>query len=122
MGCFESRCKVEPITDAKQYEELVKNQICVVAMFHKKDAEICKAFLPKFDELAGGIPFGVTFLSVDVDDAKEIAEAQKVTKELPAFRLTIRGEEKAAFAGADEEKIKGEIDKVRNQALGFGGK
>mmetsp|Transcript_16364 Transcript_16364/g.41836 ORF Transcript_16364/g.41836 Transcript_16364/m.41836 type:complete len:123 (-) Transcript_16364:142-510(-) len=122
MGCFESRCKVEPITDAKQYEELVKNQACVIAIFHSRTDEKCQGFMPKFQDAASSIPGGMTFLSVEVSDAPEIAASQKAGTDLPKFIMTVKGSEVASFSTADEEKFKEEFGKIKEKALSLVGK
>jgi thioredoxin 1 len=59
----------------------------------------CKFIAPKFEELANE-ETAVTFAKVDVDEASEVAEDQKIHA-MPTFKLYKDGTQVAELMGAD---------------------
>merc|ERR1712183_643465 len=76
----------------------------------------CQGIKPKFEKMAEEFS-GITFLSVDVDDAAEIAEACREAYNLtalPTFLFFINGELQTEWTvtGDSEEKIRETLEKL----------
>ncbi|XP_062087450.1 thioredoxin-like protein CXXS1 [Humulus lupulus] len=66
------------------------------------------AMTPVFEELASSYP-GVLFLTVDVDEVKEVASRMEV-KAMPTFVLMRNGAQMDKIVGANPDEIKKRVD------------
>lgn len=96
------------IYSTDQYiEEVRRAEGLVVIDFNATWCGPCRSVKPVYEALALRMPH-VTFLSVDVDQCKQLAEDMKV-RNLPTFMIGRDGEQKETFSGADTAYLEQQI-------------
>lgn len=71
----------------------------------------CKFISPKVEELST-VETEVIFLKVDVDECEDIAECYKISS-MPTFIFIKNGEPVESFSGANADKLKEMVDKLK---------
>ncbi|KAI4296519.1 hypothetical protein L6164_036469 [Bauhinia variegata] len=100
---------VDSLQSWEFYVTQAKNQICpVVVHFTASWCMPSVAMNPFFEELASNYP-DVLFLTVDVDDVKEVATRMEV-KAMPTFLLIKDGAAVDRLVGANPEEIRKRVD------------
>jgi thioredoxin 1 len=96
-----------------EFQEQLKNAgtKLVVVDFYATWCGPCKHIAPKIAELATNTP-DVVFLKVDVDEVEELASEYNISC-MPTFLFLKNGEKVEEFSGANEEKIKDLVEKLK---------
>ncbi|XP_065878436.1 thioredoxin-like protein CXXS1 [Euphorbia lathyris] len=101
--------KVDSMETWDFYITQASNQVCpIVVHFTAAWCIPSVAMNPFFEELASIYP-DVLFLSVDVDDVKEVATKMEV-KAMPTFVLMKEGGQVDKLVGANPEEVRKRID------------
>ncbi|KDP20821.1 hypothetical protein JCGZ_21292 [Jatropha curcas] len=101
--------KVDSVQSWEFYVTQANNQGCpIVVHFTASWCIPSVAMNPFFEELASTYP-DVLFLTVDVDDVKEVASKLEV-KAMPTFVLMKEGAQVDRLVGANPEEIRKRID------------
>ncbi|OWM77645.1 thioredoxin-like protein CXXS1 isoform X1 [Punica granatum] len=108
----QSKSRVVKIDSAQTWDSYVNqatNEGCpVVVHFSASWCMPSVAMNPIFEELASSYP-DVLFLTVDVDDVKEVASRMEV-KAMPTFLLIKNGAPVDKLVGANPDEIRKRID------------
>jgi thioredoxin 1 len=83
----------------------------VVVDFFAQWCGPCKHIAPKIEELAQATPT-VVFLKVDVDEVEDLAMEQNISC-MPTFLFFKGGKKVEEFSGANFDKIKELVDKLK---------
>ncbi|PON64799.1 Thioredoxin, partial [Trema orientale] len=101
--------KVDSVEAWDSYFTQATNQGCpIVVHFTASWCMPSVAMNPFFEELASSYP-DVLFLTVDVDELKEVATRMEI-KAMPTFLLLRNGAQVDKLVGANPEEIKKRID------------
>ncbi|XVF40644.1 hypothetical protein PTKIN_Ptkin01aG0130600 [Pterospermum kingtungense] len=101
--------KVDSVESWELYVNQATNQGCpIVVHFTASWCIPSVAMNPFFEELASAFP-DVLFLTVDVDDVKEVATKMEI-KAMPTFLLMREGTAVDKLVGANPEEIRKRID------------
>ncbi|XP_072172955.1 thioredoxin-like [Diadema setosum] len=95
------------------FQTLLKDNPRVVIDFYADWCGPCKMISPKFKELAGSYA-SVTFAKVNVDDASDVSEECGISA-MPTFQFYKDGKKVAEMKGANETKLREEVEKLANQ-------
>jgi len=100
---------VVQIRDSDHYiKEVQSAEGLVVIDFNATWCGPCRSVKPVYEALALRMPH-VKFLSVDVEQCKQLAEDMKV-RNLPTFMIGRDGEQKETFSGADTSYLEQQIN------------
>ncbi|OAA61977.1 proteasome-interacting thioredoxin protein [Niveomyces insectorum RCEF 264] len=109
--------KVVQITSAAQFDEVLKSSKVVVADFFATWCAPCHAIAPVFESIATQLARdrAVTFVKIDTDAQKAIAQAYRVTS-LPTFVLFRDGAVLDRVQGADPKRLEALVTKLAQEA------
>lgn len=94
------------------YDQLLKDNELVVVDFTASWCGPCKMIGPKFKEWAAEKTYEkILFVKVDVDESSEISEAEGISA-MPTFKYFKGGKKVSEVVGANEAKIKENLDKL----------
>ena len=94
---------VVEIVSEQDFENMVlKSSKPVVVDFWATWCGACKTMLPTFSELAGQMKENYTFVSIDIDKAKAIANKYGVTA-IPTFLFFKDGQKKGQVVGSQDK-------------------
>ncbi|GAU99854.1 hypothetical protein RvY_10794 [Ramazzottius varieornatus] len=104
---------VKIVTDKSDLEKILKDAggKLVIIDFSAKWCGPCKNIHPKYTALSSQYSDAV-FLTVDVDDAEEIAAAYDVSS-MPTFVFVKNGKSVERFSGANPTKLEEMINKLK---------
>lgn len=88
------------LTTLEEFQEAISADTLTVIDFYAQWCGPCKAIAPYLETLADTTP-AVAFYKVDVDDAPEIAQHEKV-RAMPTFGFYRRGEQLGVVIGANK--------------------
>ncbi|EGS16988.1 putative thioredoxin protein [Thermochaetoides thermophila DSM 1495] len=116
--------KTVNIDSPGQFSELLKSSKIVVADFYADWCGPCKQVAPVFEQLSYTLsrPNLVTFVKVNTDKQKDIAQAYRVTA-LPTFIVFANGKVIERVQGADPLKLQQVVRKLNDRvdSIGSGG-
>ena len=104
--------KVKKAEDPETYEKLKCEAKLVVVQFGTSWSMACVTISPALEKLSEQHE-EVLFVTVDVEQAKEIEDGKDV-KEHPTFKLFLQGKLVSSFEGADEQKLQGEVERWKS--------
>eukprot|EP00178_Gracilaria_changii_P023616 TRINITY_DN71428_c0_g1_i1.p1 TRINITY_DN71428_c0_g1~~TRINITY_DN71428_c0_g1_i1.p1 ORF type:complete len:105 (+),score=24.61 TRINITY_DN71428_c0_g1_i1:43-357(+) len=98
---------VKPINNNSAFKEAIAKDSLTVVDFYATWCGPCKAISPKIEEFSNTYS-SVTFLKVDVDEAEDIAQQEKISA-MPTFKFYKSGSQVAEVIGASSEKVENAI-------------
>lgn len=101
---------VHLILDKKEFDDFLKSGSVVVDFFAEWCGP-CKMIAPQFEEWSKEFS-NIKFCKVDVDQAEEITAFSGV-RAMPTFHFFKDGQKVGEVIGANAEKIKSEIEKLK---------
>ncbi|KAK4128971.1 DUF1000-domain-containing protein [Parathielavia appendiculata] len=117
--------KTVNISSPSQFNEVLQGSKLVVADFYADWCGPCKQVAPVFEKLSQDLsrPKLVTFVKVNTDQQKDVAQAYRVTA-LPTFIVFRNGKVADKVQGADPIKLQAVVEKlsaeVQNLSIGGG--
>jgi thioredoxin 1 len=99
-----------PVADSDGVAKLAASSKVVVLDFGAGWCKNCAKMEPACEELASKLG-GVSFASVDVDDAEELAEEYGVTS-VPHFIVLVGGQRKGEYKGSSKDELEATIKKT----------
>jgi thioredoxin len=117
--------KTVNISSPSQLTEVLQGSKLVVADFYADWCGPCKQVAPVFEQLSAALsrPKLVTFVKIDTDKQKDVAQAYRVTS-LPTFIIFRNGKVADKVQGADPMKLQSVVKKlseeVQNMSSGDG--
>lgn len=110
---------VKNIETKEEFEAALKSDKVVVAKFHAEWCEVCKGMQPTFEEAAKANAEKCDFIAINIDKAKEVAEAQNI-KGVPSVVIFKKGQEIDRTTGKMSKedldaKIKETTEEAANQ-------
>ncbi|KAL2127587.1 hypothetical protein VTI74DRAFT_10450 [Chaetomium olivicolor] len=108
--------KTVNISSPSQFSEVLRSSRLVVADFMAEWCAPCKAVSPIFEQLSAALsrPNLVTFVKVDTDQQKEVAQAYRVTS-LPTFIIFRNGQVADRVQGADPQRLQSVVKKLTDK-------
>lgn len=111
------------IASAEQFNDLLKKSRVVVADFYANWCGPCKQIAPVFEALSTSLskPNLVTFVKINTegDGSRTIAQAYGVSS-LPTFIFFRDGNVSEKVVGADAQRLRGALDKLKDIVEGAG--
>ncbi|KAL2019809.1 hypothetical protein VTK56DRAFT_9160 [Thermocarpiscus australiensis] len=113
--------KTVNISSPSQFSELLKSSKLVVADFYADWCGPCHQVSPIYEQLSAALsrPNLVTFVKVDTDKQKDIAQAYRVTA-LPTFIVFRNGNLVERVQGADPVKLQAVVKKLSDEVANIG--
>ncbi|KAJ1648463.1 glycerol ether metabolic process [Coemansia erecta] len=99
---------VRSVKSKKEFKEILDNVSKVAVDFNASWCGSCKAMNPIFEKLAKDHS-DITFLSVDVDEASELAQEQEITS-MPTFKFFDNGKAVDTVVGAKKQALEHSMD------------
>ncbi|KAJ1812121.1 glycerol ether metabolic process [Coemansia sp. RSA 2599] len=96
------------VTDKKEFKKLLDQNSKVAVDFNASWCGSCKAMKPVFEKLANNHS-DITFLSVDVDEASDIAQEHEITS-MPTFKFLDHGKVVDTVVGAKKQALEHSMD------------
>ncbi|KAJ8605538.1 hypothetical protein CTAYLR_000096 [Chrysophaeum taylorii] len=103
--------EVKAVRTEEDFARFIRGNKLVVADFWASWCGPCQTMKPKFAALSDRLNRKATFLAVDVDAAKPIAQKYSVSS-MPTFVFFKNGKELDRFSGADESRLESLISKL----------
>ena len=102
--------QVYNITDSSVLSKLLwqASNSCAVIFFTSQTCPPCKIVYPAYDELAYEAGDKATLIKVDISQAYEIASRYSI-RATPTFKTFLRGKEDDTWSGANEAKLRGNV-------------
>ncbi len=91
------------LTSQSEFDKETSGNKLVVVDFYAQWCGPCKVIAPRFEQLSAKYP-NVSFVKVDVDVAKDVAQSQGV-RAMPTFKLYKNGKQLEEVVGADINKV-----------------
>ncbi|EAQ92870.1 hypothetical protein CHGG_01105 [Chaetomium globosum CBS 148.51] len=113
--------KTVSILSPSQLTGLLQSSKLVVADFYADWCAPCKQVAPVFEQLSAALsrPNLVTFVKIDTDQQKEVAQAYRVTS-LPTFIIFRNGKVADKVQGADPMKLQSVVKKLSEEVQNMG--
>ncbi|KAJ2796601.1 hypothetical protein H4R20_005479 [Coemansia guatemalensis] len=99
---------VAAVPNKNEYQKLLEKGGKVVVDFNASWCSACKAMKPVFDKLSKDHD-DVVFLSVDVDQATDIASDEHI-RSMPTFKFIENGKVVEEVVGANKQKLESTMD------------
>eukprot|EP00039_Didymoeca_costata_P028498 m.21237 g.21237 ORF g.21237 m.21237 type:complete len:161 (-) comp7083_c0_seq2:51-533(-) len=100
--------EVKIVTELDEFKTAIDRDEPTIAYFTATWCGPCKMIAPVYNELAEE-PGNLTFLKIDVDEAGDIAEEQRISG-IPDFKVFKNGELLGGLTGADANGLKALIN------------
>ncbi|KAK4132347.1 DUF1000-domain-containing protein [Trichocladium antarcticum] len=113
--------KTVEISSPAQFTEVLQSSRLVVADFYADWCGPCKQVAPVFEQLSQSLsrPKLVTFVKVNTDQQKDVAQAYRVTS-LPTFIIFHDGKVADKVQGADPVKLQAVVGKLMDKVENIG--
>ncbi|CAG0884732.1 unnamed protein product [Cyprideis torosa] len=113
MSSEASRATAKRATFKDEFNNALKQagDKLVVVDFHATWCGPCKMIAPKLVDMSKELP-DVVFLKVDVDELEDVAAKYQVSC-MPTFIFFKNGNKVHEFSGANAEKLRGEIERLK---------
>lgn len=113
--------KTVNISSPSQLTEVLQGSKLVVADFYADWCAPCKQVAPVFEQLSAALsrPNLVTFVKIDTDQQKDVAQAYRVTS-LPTFIIFRNGKVADKVQGADPVKLQSVVKKLSEEVQNMG--
>lgn len=105
--------RVEHVHKTEEFDEILKNNVYVIAKYSANWCGPCHAIAPFFNQLSNEHEKAV-FLHIDVDEAKDLSQREGI-QAMPTFHFYHRGTKDAELKGGHKEKLKAELQKLLNK-------
>ena len=108
---------VYSITDSMALKNLLQqaSSSCAIIFFTSATCPPCKIVYPAYDELAYEAGDKAVFVKVDISQAYGIASQYSV-RATPTFKTFLKGEEDLTWSGANEAKLRGNVQLLLQMA------
>jgi thioredoxin 1 len=116
----DAAASIKNITTKEDFENTIKSDKVVVVKFYAEWCGVCKDMQPAFDDVVKAYLNKCEFVAIDIDKAKELAEAQNI-KGVPTVVIFKKGQELDRTTGkmSKEEleiKIKETVEEEAEEA------
>ncbi|KAK4157877.1 PITH domain-containing protein [Chaetomidium leptoderma] len=113
--------KTVNISSPSQFSEVLQGSKLVVADFYADWCGPCQQVAPVFEQLSHALsrPKLVSFVKVNTDQQKEVAQAYRVTS-LPTFIIFRNGKVAERVQGADPMKLQAVVKKLSDEVENMG--
>lgn len=88
----EASASIKNIETKEEFENVIKSDKVIVAKFYAEWCEACKGMAQDFDDVAKAHAGKCEFVAINIDKAKELAEAQNI-KGVPTVVIFKKGQE-----------------------------
>lgn len=101
------------------FDEILSRNNRVVVIFYASWVGPCKMIKPKFEAFADEFK-AIKFITVDVDENSETAEAYDISSEvLPTFKFFQNGKAVLKLLGASENELKKKLQELDNLQITY---
>jgi thioredoxin 1 len=101
---------VKSITSLPELQSLIKSGKAVAIDFFATWCGPCRMISPRFESLSEKFP-AITFVKVDVDQAREIASDMQISA-MPTFYFFKNGQKVETVVGADPSQLEKALAKI----------